>query len=1399
MTHFCFDANNCLTQIKDAAGGTVSYTYNNMGEITAVTDPLSRQRTIAYDQAGRVISKTDALGHSVSYTYDEAGNVLTMTDEDGVVTTYGYDRESRLVSIKTAAGVTTFTYDSLDRVVSVLDMDGYTEQAQYDGDGNQILSADKEGRQTSYVYDSMGRLAEETAPNGGKTTYVYDRNGNCTQITDAENHVYTYAYNANNRLTMSTDPMGNSTTYEFDDRGQLVCVTDARGGMTQYAYDGNGNRIKETNPIGGEKIYTYDSLNRLTCMTDELGNSSVYSYDAAGNRISYTDANGNSWSYIYDANNRLISVTGQDDCTMTLTYSNTGKVLSVTDMEGAETEYRYDAMGRLTEMSDALGHSLSFGYDSVGHLTSQTDANGNITEYTYSPAGNLTSVTDAEGGVTSYTYNELGQVMTETNALGNTITYTYDLLGQVTALTNALGNTMTFTYTADCRIKTVQDAEGAVTTYTYDGCGNLSSIEDALGNIIRYEYDAMNNQIRECMDASGEQTCATLYLYDKKGRMIKEILPLLDEKVYNYDGNDNMVSFTDEERQETTVRYDLNNRPTAMAYSDGRTVSFRYNRRGELVEMKDWNGTAAMERDVLGRLVKVTDHNGRETGFAYDAAGNRTKITYPDGTAAVYAYDRNNRLVKVTDGESQAAQYIYDSAGNLLSIAQPGSSSICTYNANGQPVKVAYSLGDSISMSETFVYDAMGRITGSERTGSAAEFVRSTAYAYDAMGRLVSYRSGQNEEIYAYDALGNRTSKSVNGLQKAVYQYNQLNQLIAMTEDGAAYDFAYDRRGNLTEENRDGSPIRRYIYDTAGMLTAGENLESGEETAYTYNALRMRVENVRKLGTGENRSIREIQYVPDFLGAAGNDLMSYETGASSTRSIFGKTYELLNRKVSGAPTDVPEKAYFQPDIYGSPLLATDAQGSLLQFAERSIWGDLKPGQEATPGLVESLRFTSYTLDPVIGKYFAQARFYDSANGRMLSMDPVKHGLNRYCYCNNDPVNYEDSTGEFFHGLAVFAGGFVTHFVFGVGESVMSQLLDGGEINWRQALGRGVNEGLTGGTRMALVSSGVGIPLAGALDLVAGTAGEALEQWISTGEINPRKSITSGLTNAVGGLIYGNDPLNSGVNAFLRGTGSGMATSGINYISDALGSMWPKDASTGRSKGIVGALALGAFSPYTYGKDPRSGCGSPGLPGLGLGYSAARGYQYSIGQAETAQGRESGFSLGGFCKEVLMGGATEGLSSFSFFELGKVVDVVKRGIQGRANKGVGVSGLVIEEMPSHKPQYYTEDLGYVTGKAARARKRAIEAIIKEDFPDLKLTFKPEYSPFIRTGVAQINTGTQIGKKMFVSRAELRDVIIHEELHHRLWKQGLYNHHPIGTKEEKKFYEIIRRYKELRGWI
>lgn len=585
VTHYYFDAANHLVQVCDAAGGTVSYTYDSMGQVTSVTDPLSHTKAYVYDKGGHILMETDALEHSVNYTYDEAGNLLTRTDEDGNVVSYTYDTENRLASIQTDAGTTVFAYDKLGRIISVTDTDGYVECAQYDSDDNLTAVFNKESHETAYAYDSMGRLSEETAPDGGKTTYAYDKNGNCVQITDAEGYASCYEYDANNRLVKVTDPLGQETVLVYDSMGQVVSVIDANSGVTECAYDGNGNLISEINPLGGTKTYAYDSLNRIISSTDEEGNTWLCTYDAAGNRTSYTDANGNYWTYVYDANNRLISMTDQGEGNLTLEYTNTGRISSVTDMEGAVSEYSYDAMGRLIRISDAMEHSLTFTYDSTGKMLTQTDANGNTTEYGYSPTGSLTSVTDPEGNATVYTYDAMGRMLTQEDALGNTLSYTYDLLGQVTSMTDALGNQTSFTYTADGRIATVENADGNVTRYSYDACGNLTQTEDALGNVVMYEYDAMNNQIRECLSEVEKQRCITLYQYDKKGRMIKEINPMLEEKAYAYDGNGNMISITDEEQRETVVTYDLNNKPISMTYHDGRTVAFRYNKCGELVEM----------------------------------------------------------------------------------------------------------------------------------------------------------------------------------------------------------------------------------------------------------------------------------------------------------------------------------------------------------------------------------------------------------------------------------------------------------------------------------------------------------------------------------------------------------------------------------------------------------------------------------------------------------------------------------------------------------------------------------------------------------------------------------------------------------------------------------------------
>ena len=273
---------------------------------------------------------------------------------------------------------------------------------------------------------------------------------------------------------------------------------------------------------------------------------------------------------------------------------------------------------------------------------------------------------------------------------------------------------------------------------------------------------------------------------------------------------------------------------------------------------------------------------------------------------------------------------------------------------------------------------------------------------------------------------------------------------------------------------------------------------------------------------------------------------------------------------------------------------------------------------------------------------------------MLAKDPVKRDQNRYRYCDNDPADYVDPTGEVANivGGALLGGGFLS--------SVVSQKMSGGEIDWWKALGAGINGLITGATQGGLLASGAGIPAALFGNNLAGTAGSAAEQGIGSGKIDPVKSIIDGLSNAVGNRWYKSDGLKSAKDAFKRGAGSGAIISGLNYISDTL---FQKPEQRGMGVSLLPGIAGAAFSPYNFLRNPRRGCGSasPFVPSLG--YGSARGYQYDLPKIENgSQSLTKKFSLKDLLLEMAIGGVTGGVSSAAFYGAGKGIERLKDGLR-----------------------------------------------------------------------------------------------------------------------------------------
>ncbi|TCV92074.1 RHS repeat-associated protein [Luteibacter rhizovicinus] len=104
--------------------------------------------------------------------------------------------------------------------------------------------------------------------------------------------------------------------------------------------------------------------------------------------------------------------------------------------------------------------------------------------------------------------------------------------------------------------------------------------------------------------------------------------------------------------------------------------------------------------------------------------------------------------------------------------------------------------------------------------------------------------------------------------------------------------------------------------------------------------------------------------------------------------------------------------YYYTNPQGTPLATTDSAGNITSASEYRPYGSQVSGVAAAgPG------YTGHVNDPDSGLVYMQARYYDPAIGRFLSVDPVSDqagdlfALARYTYAGNNPVVNIDPDGR----------------------------------------------------------------------------------------------------------------------------------------------------------------------------------------------------------------------------------------------------------------------------------------------------------------------------------------------------------------------------------------------------
>jgi RHS repeat-associated protein len=830
-----YDENFMPKLVKDNTNALMGgYDFDERGSVRARYDGNGRKTEFGYDRFGNKTSETDPTGASTTYEYDTMGRVTLMTDTLGVKTRYQYDLLGRVLNTTYALGTPRETKMGFE----------------YDPNGNKTAEIDPANRRTVHAYDASNRLVRTTYPDNTAMGYEYDWRGNKTAevYSTSTGTLYrrteykydlagrlvqtVYApgtpdaasvrrtYDKVGRLLSETNPYPGAaasppngtgvTSYEYDDAGRLRFVTNPEGEITRYDYDDAGRKTEQHEGIVGNKTnpalmvtkYGYDVRGRLKLVTyHDATRTTQYEYDNAGNQKAVTDAGGLKTEYGYDGLNRLLSVKNPAQETVSYRYDKLGRLDAIIDAKFNETSFRYDELGRLKRKNWADGSSYEeFEYDAVGNRTAHRLADGNVNRYSYDVLNRLNGVRLFNESITTtigYTPNGLRSSVVDGRG---TTSYGYDNRDRLTLLTQPVKDT------------TASATYNQSVEYAYDPAGNRTSIttRNSSGvsqSSVSYSYDSAYRLKTATESGQG----ATTYNYNPLGLRTEQLLPNGRAVRYSY-------ATSTPDRLEV-VKHQLASDPVVatplLSYSYSFNTAAAAGKAGlrtGLTETKNGTTTASYlwEYDSAYRLKKEKKTVGAnplvETGYDYDAAGNRTRTTLGGATTATYEYDKLDRLLLLkTATGAISEEYGYNPRGNLAQVKIGG------------------------TVARTFQWDGADRMIGATAGGTTL------GMQYDVDGRRVQLSASGVITNYLWDITSRYgdvlLETGTNGAFKTSYVLGS-GELISQKRGANPREYyLLDGQGSvrgLTDGT--GTLTQEYAYDTFGKLTSGD----ASKSAYLY-------------------------------------------------------------------------------------------------------------------------------------------------------------------------------------------------------------------------------------------------------------------------------------------------------------------------------------------------------------------------------------------------------------------------------------------------------------------------------------------------------------------------------------------------------------------------------------
>lgn len=274
-------------------------------------------------------------------------------------------------------------------------------------------------------------------------------------------------------------------------------------------------------------------------------------------------------------------------------------------------------------------------------------------------------------------------------------------------------------------------------------------------------------------------------------------------------------------------------------------------------------------------------------------------------------------------------------------------------------------------------------------------------YSYDNLYRLTNADSptgyAANDESFAYDGVGNRTSRTENGAsesqsynqknqlqtidssdnkQDATYTYNANGHTKTQTKNGVVTEYVYNHEERLIAVKRDGTTLGEYAYNPSGQRI--KKTVNGNTTWYFHN---------------ENGLAAEYNVI-------GQLIKEYHFHPQKP----WMTDPLMQRTASN------DFYYYHNDHLGTPQQMLDGSGTIVWNAQYSAFGKA----HITINTEENnLRFPGQYFDEETELHQNYYRDYEPSLGRYIQRDPIglADGTNTFVYAGSNPIDYWDFNGK----------------------------------------------------------------------------------------------------------------------------------------------------------------------------------------------------------------------------------------------------------------------------------------------------------------------------------------------------------------------------------------------------